>query len=202
VDIPLDGATRFSPQEFGVRAVRPIEAGRGLAHVYSMATLILLRHAKAVRDTEAPTDRARVLTVRGRQDAAAAGREIAALGLAVQVALVSPAARTQETWAAIAPACPDAKAETLEALYLAEADAIWERAMHQADDDACILVVGHNPGLHSLAAHLVAQAYDHSRTAQSIAEHLPTAALAAFAVQPGPLEAANPRLLAAWRPNG
>jgi len=62
-----------------------------------MRTLILLRHGKAVRDHEAPSDEARPLTDRGRREAAQAGREIAAARLAPARALISTAQRTRET---------------------------------------------------------------------------------------------------------
>ena len=65
--------------------------------------LILLRHAKAVREHEAPSDFERGLTERGLNDAAAAGAAIAAVGWDVDVALASPAARTLQTLRTVAP---------------------------------------------------------------------------------------------------
>jgi phosphohistidine phosphatase len=54
-----------------------------------MRTLILMRHAKAVRAHEADSDEARGLTGRGRRDAAAAGEAMRAAGLKPALALVS-----------------------------------------------------------------------------------------------------------------
>ncbi len=163
-----------------------------------MPTLILQRHAKAVRDHEAPTDRDRGLTARGLADAAASAREIAALGLHPGAALVSSAMRTRQTfdaglWEGLTPRYEDA-------LYLASADTIWRSAQAALRADETVLVVGHNPGLQDLIAKLIMQAHDHSRTARLIADTMPTAAFAAFRVEAGPLEAASPRLLAAWSP--
>ena len=62
-----------------------------------MRTLILLRHAKAVRAHEADSDEARALTPRGRRDAAAAGAAMAEGALKPALALVSTAQRTRET---------------------------------------------------------------------------------------------------------
>jgi phosphohistidine phosphatase len=165
-----------------------------------MPTLILLRHAKAVRDHEAPSDEARALTARGIADATKAGQEIAALGLGPQVALVSAAIRTRQTWAALAPALPNCAPQFESALYLAPMQRIWASARGALTAHDSVLVIGHNPGLHDLIAELVAQTHDHSRPALALIEHLPTAAFAAFAIEGDVVEAAAPRLLAAWQP--
>ena len=75
-----------------------------------MHRLILLRHGKAERSAPGG-DIARRLTDRGRNDAALMGRVLAERDLIPDVALVSAAARTQETWAAVSPAFPMARAE-------------------------------------------------------------------------------------------
>ena len=62
-----------------------------------MRTLILLRHAKAVRAHEAPDDKSRALTGRGRREAAQAGLAMEDAGLKPGLALVSTSARTRET---------------------------------------------------------------------------------------------------------
>ncbi|MGE3143446.1 MAG: histidine phosphatase family protein [Hyphomonadaceae bacterium] len=163
-----------------------------------METLILLRHAKAVRDHEAPSDRARRLTGRGRRDAASAGAALAAAGFRPDFALISPALRTRETaHLALLDFAPiDARVD--EALYLSEPETIWAAA--QACGGAQVVVIAHNPGLHSLAAHLVAQAHDRSKAARALAEGVPTAAFAAFAIDGETYAAPGARLIAAWRP--
>lgn len=163
-----------------------------------MPTLILQRHAKAVRDHEAPSDQARGLTARGRSDAAAAAREMIALGLRPSAALASSAARTRQTfesadWSGLAARFEDA-------LYLAPPETIWRLAQPLLAPEETVLVIGHNPGMQELIAALIGQAHDHSRAARQIADNTPTAAFAAFSVEPGPLDAAAPRLLAAWSP--
>lgn len=164
-----------------------------------MPVLILMRHAKAVRDHEAETDEARGLTDRGRKDAAAAGAEMISLGLQPDTALVSTAERTRQTWSSLGLLANSIRFESR--LYLAQGEALWSLAQPALlSGDERVLVVAHNPGLHELAGDLVRAAHDRSRAALSLVEHMPTAAFAAFAVEPGPLEAAAPRLLAAWRP--
>jgi phosphohistidine phosphatase len=61
-----------------------------------MAILSLLRHAKAAQPLPGQQDFDRPLTERGRNDAAWAGRILA--GFKPDLALVSAAQRTRETW--------------------------------------------------------------------------------------------------------
>jgi phosphohistidine phosphatase len=164
-----------------------------------MHTLILQRHAKAVRDHEAPSDRARALTERGREDAAEAGRQLARFGLgAADAALVSPAERTRQTAEIAGAIYPPGETRFLEALYLADARAIFALAVESGADT--VWVVGHNPGLHDLVRVLLEAAQDHSKLARVLAEHVPTAAFAAFDLSGETFEAPGPRLLAAWTP--
>lgn len=163
-----------------------------------MRTLILMRHAKAVRADEAPDDKSRELTSRGRRDAAAAGAMLEDCGLKPDVALVSTAARTQDTAQhalqgfALAPTFSDD-------LYHAGADEIW-RAFSQREG-ACVIIIGHNPGIGELVSLLLRQAHDGSKLARDFVGHFPTAAFAAFEVRGELMRAAGPRLIAAWKPD-
>jgi phosphohistidine phosphatase len=163
-----------------------------------MRTLILLRHGKAVREHEAPTDRERVLTDRGRREATEAGARIAAARLQPTLALVSSAARTRETAACALAALPGVEVQFIDGLYMALAESVWA-AFEEATADV-VLIVGHNPGLSELAALLVDQDHDGSRLARDVHDGLSTAAFAAFEIRGDVLEAAAPRLLAGWRP--
>ncbi|MGE3303274.1 MAG: histidine phosphatase family protein [Hyphomonadaceae bacterium] len=163
-----------------------------------MDALILLRHGKAVREHEAESDAARGLSERGWREAAKAGEEIAAAGLEADVVLVSTAQRTRETYAALAETIAMPKARFSPGLYMASAERIWNEAA--ASGGACVLVIGHNPGLQILAAELAAQARDRSRAGRDLADHLPTSAFAAFSLAGATLEAAGPRLIAHWSP--
>jgi phosphohistidine phosphatase len=162
-----------------------------------MRTLILLRHAKAVRAHEAPSDKARSLTPRGRRDAAAAGAAMEDAGLKPTLALVSTAQRTRETVEhGLANFVTEQRFE--DALYHAAPQSIWDA--FNASDAESIVVVGHNPGIGELASVLIHQAHDGSRLAREFSGHFPTAAFAAFEVKGDLLEAAGPRLIAAWKP--
>jgi phosphohistidine phosphatase len=161
-----------------------------------MRTLILMRHAKAVRAHEAPSDKARALTPRGQRDAARAGAAMEDAGLKPSLALVSTATRTRETAAALANFALETRFD--EALYHAAPESVWD-AFTECDAES-VIVVGHNPGLGDLVGQLVRQAHDGSKLAREFASHFPTAAFAAFEIRGELLSAAGPRLIAAWKP--
>lgn len=148
-----------------------------------MRRLILLRHGEAERRANGGGDLDRRLTANGAADAAAVARALAAKGLAPTVALVSIATRTVETWEAAAPAFPNAQPRFLRALYDADAERLWE-LFGEADADNVILV-GHNPGIHNLAASLSLRCG--GADANRLARDFPPAAAAAFVVEAGNL---------------
>jgi phosphohistidine phosphatase len=161
-----------------------------------MRTLILLRHAKAVRPHEAENDKARGLTGRGRREAAEAGAAMAEAALKPTLALVSAAQRTRETAEhGLAPFKLETRFE--DALYHAEPEGLWD-AFTSSEAD-CVVIVGHNPGIGELVSILVRQAHDNSRMARDLIGHFPTAAFAAFDIRGDVLRAAGPSLIAAWK---
>lgn len=162
-----------------------------------MRTLILMRHAKAVRAHEAESDEARALTGRGRRDAAAAGAAMGEAGLRPTLALVSSALRTRET-ATFGLADFTLETRIEDALYHAGLEGIWDA--FAASEAESVVVVGHNPGMGELASMLVRQAHDGSKLARELAGHFPTAAFAAFEIKGDLMRAAGPHLLAAWKP--
>lgn len=163
-----------------------------------MRELILMRHAKAVRIHDAPSDEARGLTGRGRRDAAAAGAAMEDAGLKPQLALVSTAQRTRET--AEHGLQNFALERRLEAaLYHAAPEGIWDAfASSEADR---VIIVGHNPGMGELVSMLIHQSHDRSKLAREFSGHFPTAAFAAFEIKGDLMRAAGPRLIAAWKPD-
>jgi len=141
-----------------------------------MKTLLLLRHAKSAWP-DGVEDHDRPLAERGRRDAPRMGAYMAGAGLEPDVALVSSARRTQETWALVAPAfgraCPS---QTVASIYEAEPAAILA-AIHAAPQGSgTLLVIGHNPGLEDLAA-LLAPEGD-ADTVVRLRSKYPTAGLA------------------------
>src|SRR5476649_2793392 len=91
-----------------------------------MRRLILFRHAKAERSEPGMADRARALIERGRKDAGKIGAYLAGHALVPDRVVISPAARTQETWKIAAAAFRAAPAVmTAEQLYNATLHAIF-----------------------------------------------------------------------------
>ncbi|MEA3037793.1 MAG: phosphohistidine phosphatase [Sphingomonadales bacterium] len=116
-----------------------------------MKTLTLLRHAKSGWDDPATRDFDRPLNPRGRRAARTVAREMHRLGLGFDRILASPARRVVETIAEVAAEFGPLPADYDERLYLASPQTLLE-IVHEAPRDAKrLLLVGHNPGLESLA---------------------------------------------------
>ena len=141
-----------------------------------MRRLLLLRHAKAERSLPGEPDAGRDLIERGRKDAAMIGAYMARHGLTPDRVLVSPALRAQETWKHAATAWPKPPATTkAERLYDAPHQAILAVIKDAPAAAHNLLVVGHNPGLHELAAFLIASGDIELR--EHLREKLPTSGL-------------------------
>ncbi len=128
-----------------------------------MPFIVVMRHAKAVERHEAEDDFERGLTERGRSDAARADGVMKAAGLSADLALVSPARRTRETYALIAETLGEPEIHDPMALYHAS-PGMLERAVVEALDAGAerLVLVGHNPGVGALAHTLAASAGDMS----------------------------------------
>lgn len=120
-----------------------------------MDRLILLRHGKAERDSASGDDFDRKLTQRGVRESAAAAANLADLGLAPDLVLVSPAARTRETWAAAQDAFPGVAWRVEPSLYHAEERVVRKLAEEAGETSKAVMVVGHNPGLQELTIRLL-----------------------------------------------
>ena len=149
-----------------------------------MRRLILLRHAKTERESPSGRDRDRRLDDRGRTDAPVIGGYLAEHRLVPDLVLVSPAARTRETWELIAATQqPQPAVDIIGGLYGADASELLQiirMASGRADDPACetIMVVAHNPGLHELSLELIGKARPADR--EALEENLPTSGVAVF----------------------
>lgn len=146
-----------------------------------MRQLLLLRHAKSSWDDPHLSDHARPLNLRGRQAAHKMAVAMRSLGLAPDVVLVSSARRTLQTMEALEPWDATPLIEPLDALYLAPASDLLDVLHRAAPAARCILLLGHNPGLHDLAMRLgdPASPSQHSRR---LADAYPSGALAEFAI--------------------
>ena len=145
-----------------------------------MDRLILLRHGEAERDAPSGDDFDRRLAARGIVASAAMGATLANLGFCPDVALVSAAARTRETWEAVGAAFPQAQVRFEDSLYLAEPERV--RALAVAAGAACgtVMVVGHNPGLQDLTVHMLREGGAPPALIAKAQNGFPTAAAAVF----------------------
>jgi phosphohistidine phosphatase len=118
-------------------------------------SLILMRHGKSSWETDLP-DHQRPLAPRGRRDAVAAGRELAARSVRPNLVLCSTAVRTRQTWERV-------QAGGLEADQVEYADDVYQASLeellglvHQVHDQVgTLMMIGHAPGVPALAADLV-----------------------------------------------
>jgi phosphohistidine phosphatase len=144
-----------------------------------MKRLILMRHGKAERSNPGG-DFERSLTDRGAADAALMGRILVDEGLVPDIALVSTARRTQQTWEQASAAFPMAGTKTLGGLYHAAADRILFEAEAAGVEHDTVMVVGHNPGLHALTVALLRTGGSGSALVSRAESRFPTATVAAF----------------------
>lgn len=117
--------------------------------------LVLLRHAKSDWDTGAP-DRERPLAARGRRQAGEAGEWLARheADRPLDLALVSPARRAEETWErASARLAVPPPVRSAEAAYTFDGDDLLELVRGLVAEPAVVLV-GHNPALEELVQRL------------------------------------------------
>ncbi|MFU8864560.1 MAG: SixA phosphatase family protein [Rhodobacterales bacterium] len=121
-------------------------------------TLILMRHAKSDWGSASLPDHARPLNARGASDAPLMGEWLRQQRQLPDEVLCSTATRTQETFAGLRL---DAAIRPLPSLYHADPDTMLDAL--QTASGACVLMVGHNPGIAAFAADLVAKAPDHPR---------------------------------------
>lgn len=148
-----------------------------------MKRLTLLRHAKASRDDPSLRDFDRPLTKRGRADAARIGAHLAALRLAPDFVICSPALRTRETLELVANhLAPNARELFVKSLYRATPDAIISAIAAAPDGAAHILAVGHNPGLYAVALNLADLAQSDAPSLTRLSESFPPGAFAHYEI--------------------
>lgn len=142
-----------------------------------MKILTLLRHAKSGWDDPVQRDFDRPLNRRGRKAARTVGREMQSQGLEFDRVIASPAVRVVETLTDVSdgygrPIEPDYD----ERIYLALTSTLLELVQATDDEVDRLLLVGHNPGLESLAMLLTRD--DGEAAREEIAVKYPTATLA------------------------
>ena len=122
----------------------------------SVATrcLLLLRHAEASQAL-GTADHDRPLSERGQKQAAAVGVYLAQEGLLPELAVVSTARRTRTTWDQVRQKLPQVTPVEFEPkIYEARPEAILDVIHALPAEPRCVLLLGHNPGMHAVALQL------------------------------------------------
>jgi phosphohistidine phosphatase len=137
-----------------------------------MKTLLVLRHAKSSWDQPGLDDHDRPLNARGEADAPRMGELVRDEGLMPELIVSSDAVRARLTAEAMAAAAGYPGTIQLDPrLYHASPAAIVDVLASDIDDEASVMIVGHNPGLEELVTKLTGEPTE-----------MPTAALARIAL--------------------
>jgi len=145
-----------------------------------MRRLILMRHAKAEAKAASGDDFDRALTERGYQDAEIIGRVLKAAGLTPDMALVSAAERTRQTFDGVAQAFPGLQARYDRKLYNAASATIRDRVELAAEDADTILLIGHNPGVPMAMLELLIEGAEPASVLEKARGSFPTASAVVF----------------------
>ncbi len=121
-----------------------------------MLRLLLLRHAKAawppgVLDVDRP------LAARGQEAAVAMGNYIKREFLVPDLALVSSARRTQETWELVRPIIGEVPSRHDGRIYEAPVARLLTVLQEVEPEARTVLMIGHNPGFEDLAGFLIGE---------------------------------------------
>lgn len=119
-----------------------------------MKRLILMRHAKSSWADPGCTDHDRPLNSRGESDAPRIGAWLAANGHIPDLALVSTARRTRETWAGLGAAFSAVPMTQTPEIYEASLGTLLN-LVQNAPPVGCLLLLGHMPAIGGLARALL-----------------------------------------------
>lgn len=120
-----------------------------------MRRLMLARHAKSSWGNVTLSDHDRPLSARGRKAAPRVAKALRQAGFVPDLAYSSTSVRTRETWALMESAFPGPPAvEFLRELYGASPRGVLDVIAAAPSNVTTLLVLGHNPSTHALAAYL------------------------------------------------
>jgi phosphohistidine phosphatase len=125
-----------------------------------MKRLMLVRHAHAKVQAAAVTDFERPLSRRGKAEAKATALSLVEAGAAPELLIASPARRTLQTAEILARELhtPERQLRLDEVLYLATPDKILQVIQGCGPRIEQLMIIGHNPGISTLANALAPQA--------------------------------------------
>ena len=135
-----------------------------------MSTLILLRHGKSDWSGGEP-DHLRPLARRGRRQVPEAGRWLADNVGVIDLAVVSPAERTRETWqlaAAELAVAPPVRED--DRVYGGSARSLLGVLRELPGELETVVLVGHNPGVEDLVASLTGRGVSMPTSALAVIE--------------------------------
>ena len=136
-----------------------------------MARVTLIRHGKTEINTVGKEDFDRRLTLRGQQNATAAGNFLLDHRMLPQIVLVSSAVRTRQTYELMRLQWPEDIAVTfLDRLYEASADTLMNLIFGNCGLKSKVAVIGHNPSLVILLNHMLAENH-HAAFNGRVTEH-------------------------------
>jgi phosphohistidine phosphatase len=138
-----------------------------------MRVLVLARHAKAEAHTGPLSDHSRALALRGRTDAKELGAMLAAAGLEPDVAYVSDAVRTSQTWELASGEWDVPVVHRRRELYNTTVATLVALLAGTEPGATNVMVVGHEPTM-SAAASFLAGPGSSREALQRIAHGLPT----------------------------
>jgi phosphohistidine phosphatase len=116
--------------------------------------LVLMRHAEA-KSSSPEGDIGRELTKSGRKAAERVGQWLVRQGVRPDVVVVSPSARTRQTWDQLrAAGLPADAVWSDDSVYLAYPGDLADSIRDVPDEARTVLLIGHAPGIPGLAADL------------------------------------------------
>jgi phosphohistidine phosphatase len=143
-----------------------------------MKVLYLLRHAKSSWDDPSFDDHDRPLAPRGRRAAKRIARHMRAEGIRPELVLCSSARRTRETLGLVSSGWDGEVPVRIERRVYAAGDGDLLALINEVPEEVeSVLLIGHNPGLETLALALAARGPYLGR----LEEKYPTGALASLA---------------------
>lgn len=110
------------------------------------------------------------------------GRALAGRGFKPDLALVSAATRTQQTWAQVQDSFETAEVQVIEHLYDADARTLRTEVEINEDTAGCVLVLAHNPGIHQLVVDYLVEGAAPASVLEKFSGGFPTASCAIFSI--------------------
>jgi phosphohistidine phosphatase len=157
--------------------------------------LFLLRHGKSAWP-EGVSDHDRPLAPRGRQAVPLMAGKLRTLTTTFDLAVVSDARRTQETFAKLAKVIPEFELKIEPGIYEAQPGKLFALVQDLPIFARTVLMIGHNPGFHALALYLANNRTSDADALRRLERKLPTAGLVhlEFSVPWDEIEAGSARL--------